>query len=149
MIRASRTGLIRRPVCGLVEIDQGTVSAIEADQGPGPSEIRLGVLGVVVEREGPIVDGGFVPTEGRQGQGPWNSDRHRGAAKDGTVEVDECTRRVTRLGLEDSPEFEQAGIARHERECRARHPPARLADHPIFGELGRGPDRRRANQERA
>ena len=59
-----------------------------------------------------------MPTEGHEGQGPWNPDGHRGTAEDGAVEVDECTRRVTRLGLEDSSEFEQAWIARCECECR-------------------------------
>ena len=51
-----QNGIIRGPIGGLVEIDQGAVSAIEPDQGPGASEISLGVFRVVVQRDGPVAD---------------------------------------------------------------------------------------------
>ena len=64
-------GLIRRPVGALVEINRRSISRGRPGRrkAAGPSQIGLRVLGVIVEREGPIADGCLVASEGHQGQG--------------------------------------------------------------------------------
>ncbi len=121
----------------------------EPDQCPGSSQIGLGVLGIVVESERPFADGGLVTTEGHQGQGPWHTDRPRGASEDGTVQVDEGPLRVPRLGLQDPSELEQTRIARHESQGRLDVREGGPHDRRISGEPGRGPGRRRPTREPA
>ena len=116
---ASRMGFSRGPIGGLIEIDQGAVGTSEPDQRGGPSEIRLGVFGVVVDREGPIAQGrvifcrAAIKAKARGIRTELEAPRTNGA-----VEIDERGRRVPGLGFENTAELEQARIARCECECR-------------------------------